>query len=221
MGKKAPRWERRKEERPEEILDAALEAFAAKGFAATKMDEVAARAGVTKGTVYLYFKTKEDLFKELVRTKLVANIAALETAATAPASAADLLQRFLRIWGERVMTSKVSVLPKLIISEAGNFPELAAFYLQEVIHRGLGLVRSLVNRGIEEGAFRPVDAEHAVFCIIGPLLLSAIWRHSFERHDVKPLDVNALGNAHLDLLLHGLLKPNGRAKDHASALVPL
>jgi len=91
------------------------------------MDEVAARAGVTKGTVYLYFKTKEDLFKELVRTKLVANIAALETAATAPASAADLLQRFLRIWGERVMTSKVSVLPKLIISEAGNFPELAAF----------------------------------------------------------------------------------------------
>src|SRR5436853_277648 len=143
------------------------------------MDDVAAQAGVTKGTVYLYFKTKEDLFKELVRSRLVPNIAALEsTAAAGAVSAAELLQGLFHIWTERVLPSKVSVLPKLIIAEAGNFPDLAAFYLKEVVHRGLGLLRSLVKYGVERGEFRPVDADHVAYCIVAPLLFSILWRHS-------------------------------------------
>lgn len=216
MAKKA-RWERRKAERPDEILDAALECFAAKGFTATRMDDVAARAGVTKGTVYLYFKTKEDLFKELVRARLVPNIAALETAAVGAASSAELLDRLFHVWTERLLPSKVSVLPKLIIAEAGNFPELAAFYLKEAIHRGLGLLRGLVKRGVETGEFRPVDADHVVYCIIAPLLFSLLWRHSFEPHDAKPLDVAALRTAHLDLLLHGLLRSEDPTKPRSAA----
>jgi AcrR family transcriptional regulator len=219
MGKtKEPRWERRKAERPDEILDAALECFADRGFAATRMDEVAARAGVTKGTVYLYFRTKEDLFKELVRTRLSPHIAAVESAAAAgAASTGELLQRLFQVWTERLFPSKASILPKLIIAEAGNFPDLAAFYLKEVIHRGIGLLRNLVKRGVAAGEFRPVDADHVAYCIVAPLLFSVLWRHSFERHDTKPLDVAALGKAHLDLLLHGLLKPKRAANSRPAA----
>ena len=216
MRKKTPRWERRKAERPDEILDAALECFAAKGFAATRMDEVAARAGVTKGTVYLYFKTKEDLFKELVRSRLVPNIAALETAAAGAASAAELLGRLFHVWTTHVLPSKVSVLPKLIIAEAGNFPDLAAFYLNEVVHRGLALLRGLVKRGVDAGEFRAVDADHVAYCIVAPLIFSVLWRHSFEPHDAKPLDVGALGQTHLDLLLHGLLMSGSETKGRPS-----
>src|SRR5262245_37923422 len=149
------KWKRRKDARPAEILDAALDLFAERGFAATRMDDVAARAGVTKGTVYLYFKTKEELFKALVRAELLPNLAAVEQAAgTEPA--ADLLERLVHMWTERVLPSRVGVLPKLIIAEAGNFPELAKFYLHEVIHRGLALVRGVIARGVAAGEFRPV-----------------------------------------------------------------
>jgi AcrR family transcriptional regulator len=197
------RWRRRKSARPAEILSAALECFRERGFAATRLEDVAARAGVTKGTIYLYYPSKEDLFKAVVRGELTPNIDRLETELAASGSAADLLERLLMTW-ETIVALPVSVLPKLVLSEAGNFPELARFYLDAVVHRGLGLIAAILRRGIEQGEFRPVDVDHVVYCVAGPLVLTALWKHSLGPHDDRPLDISAVCRAHLDLLLHGL-----------------
>ncbi len=201
------RWRRRKEARPAEILEAALACFQERGFARTRLEDVAARAGVTKGTIYLYFPSKEELFKALVRGQLLPNLERLEAALSEPGPAAALLERLCNVWAEDVVPSPVSVVPKLVIAEAGNFPELARFYLETVVHRGLRLIASVLHRGIASGEFRPVDVDHVVYCVIGPLLLSVLWKHSLGPHDDRPLDVQAVCRAHLDLLLHGLQAP--------------
>ncbi len=196
---------RRKEARPEEILTAALESFAVRGFAATRIEDVAARAGISKGTLYLYFDGKEELFKAVVRQALLPNLARIEAlAASFEGPSAVLLERLL-LTVAGVISSRVGAIPKLVIAEAGNFPDLARFYLDEVVHRGLGLIASILRRGVARGEFREVDVDHAVFCVIAPMLIAALWKSSLEPHDqTGPLDVQALVRAHLDLLLRGL-----------------
>jgi AcrR family transcriptional regulator len=198
------RWRRRKEARPDEILAAALASFAERGFAATRLEDVAARAGISKGTLYLYFKGKEELFEAVVRATLVPNLERLEAlTATFEGQSARLLERLLlTIAG--VVDSRVGAIPKLVIAEAGNFPELARFYLDAVVRRGLRLIGTILRRGIERGEFRPIDVDHAVFCVIAPMLIAALWKNSLEPHDDAPLDAQALARAHLDLLLRGL-----------------
>jgi AcrR family transcriptional regulator len=212
--RRSGRWQRRKAARPAEILSAALDCFAERGFAATRLEDIAARAGVTKGTLYLYFPGKEELFKALVRQELLPNVERLEAAAAGPGTATDMLGQLVAVWAGHVAPSRISVLPKLVIAEAGNFPELAKFYHDEVIQRGLPVLRSILRRGVESGEFRPIDVEHTAFCVIGPLLLSVLWKHSFEPHAGRSLDVAALCRAHLDTLLNGLRRPAapGRAK---------
>ncbi len=151
---RALRWRRRKEARPKEILAAALALFAERGFAATRLDDVALRAGVTKGTLYLYFPNKEELFEAVVRQALVPNLErgeALLDEADEPA--ALLLERLMRSWAELAL-SPAGAIPKIIISEAGNFPELARFYREEVVDRGIGLMRRVLRLGVERGEFR-------------------------------------------------------------------
>lgn len=199
------KWQRRKADRPAEILAAALDCFAERGFAATRMDDVAARAGVTKGTVYLYFKTKGDLFKALVRSELLPNIERLEGVAEAAGPVAGLLERLLDLWVTHVVPSRAALIPKLMLAEAGNFPDLARFYLDEVISRGRGVLRGLLRRGVEDGEFRPdVDADHVAYLVLAPLVFTVLWRHTFEPHDDRPLDAAALARAHLGTLLNGL-----------------
>src|SRR5262249_10042243 len=149
MTKPAARWKRRKAARPAEILSAALDCFAERGFTATRMEDVAARAGVTKGTVYLYFKTKEELFKELVRSELLPNLERLEGAASADLPTSVLLERLLGIWAGHVVPSRLSVLPKLIIAEAGNFPDLAKFSLHEATTPAPDLPPARPRRGLQ------------------------------------------------------------------------
>jgi len=197
------RWRRRKEARPGELLEAALECFAERGFAATRLEDVAARAGVTKGTAYLYFKNKEELFEAVVRRYIVPVIEQLE-AARQPGPVAELLAKVAGLFVEKAYHSKFSAVPKLVIAEASNFPELARFYLDEVVGRGRRLLTMLLRRGIETGEFREVDAEHAAYCMIAPLLFSALWKHSLGPYDSKPLDAAALIRCHLDLYLQGL-----------------
>jgi AcrR family transcriptional regulator len=206
------RWRRRKESRPGELLEAALDCFAERGFAATRLEDVAARAGVTKGTAYLYFKSKEELFKAVVSGYLVPAIEQLEAAARAPGPVTELLRKVAGMFVEKVYNTKFSALPKLVISEASNFPELARFYLDEVVGRGRRLLASLLRRGIRDGEFRDVDVEHTVYCMVAPLLFSALWKHSLGPFDEKPLDANALVRCHLDLILRGLVvtKPERR-----------
>jgi len=205
------RWRRRKEARPAEILDAALACFAERGFAATRLDEVATRAGVTKGTLYLYFPNKEELFKAVVRQSIVAGIArGEELVAESAEPASVLLERLIHHWAQ-VIPTPASAIPKLVLAEAGNFPDIARFYLDEVVNRGMELIRGVIEKGIARGEFRAVDVERGAFCVIAPMVLAMQWRHSFARHDREPVDAMALADAHLQLLLRGLVVRKGSA----------
>lgn len=205
MAPPEPRWQRRKDARPGEIVEAALAVFAERGFAATRLDDVAARAGVSKGTLYLYFPNKAELFKAVVRETLLPNLAQAEAAAAGfagptPALVATLMGRLVSL----IAMSPAGAIPKLVIAEAANFPDIARFYRAEVIERGLGLVAALVRRGVERAEFRPVDPLHAARTVIAPLLFVAIWRHSFERTDAQPLDVDGFVGTCTSIILAGL-----------------
>ncbi len=211
----AVRWRRRKDARPGEILEAALDCFAERGFAATRLEDVAARAGVTKGTAYLYFKGKEELFKAVVRGFVVPAIDQFEAAAQEPGPVSELLVKVAALF-EGVYETKLSALPKLVIAEASNFPELAEFYLEEVIGRARRLLASLLRKGIESGEFREFDVEHAVYCIIAPFLFSALWKHSLGQFDARPLDVRALVRCHVELILRGLAADDREPRETAA-----
>ena len=201
----AARWTRRKQARPTEILDAALSVFAEKGYAGTRMDEIARRAGVTKGTIYLYFESKEAVFKTLVRESIGATLASVTTSVGSfQGSAKDLIRFALNAMGHLLTTSDRVVLPKIIIAETGNFPELARFYREEIIDKGLALMSSLIERGIAQGEFRRVPIQHAVRLCIAPVLLGAIWRVTFGQFDSEPYDYKGLIDTHLDVLFRGL-----------------
>lgn len=209
MTGRASRWRRRKELRPQEILAAALASFAERGFAAARLDDVARRAGVTKGTVYLYFPNKVELFKAVVAQALVPNLERGEALLDdgEAARAADLLAQLLRGWAE-LARSPAGAIPKIIVSEAGNFPDLARFYQATVVDRGMALMRRVVRLGIERGEFRgdiADDLDAIVRCLVAPLLVAMLWRHSFGRHDADGFDPDALCHIQLRLLLEGLV----------------
>ncbi|HET6620954.1 MAG TPA: TetR family transcriptional regulator [Dongiaceae bacterium] len=199
-----PRWRRRAAARPQEILDAALTVFVTRGFAATRLDDVVAAAGISKGLLYRYFDNKAELFKEVVRQTLVATIRDVGDRARASGSALAALDIFLDQLIAVAGDERRSAIPKLVISESGSFPELAVFYLAEVIVPGLSQLTGLVRRGVESGEFRRVDPDLAARTIIAPLLLLVIWRHTFARHDAGRFDPAALIRQHRDILLHGL-----------------
>ena len=190
----------------DEILGAALTCFAERGFAATRLDDVAQRAGVTKGTLYLYFPNKEELFKAVVAQALVPNLErgeALLSEADAPQSAAALLAALIRGWAE-LARSPASAIPKIVVSEAGNFPDLARFYREQVVDRTMALLRRVLQLGIARGEFRAVELDDTVRCIFAPLLLAMLWRHSLGRHELAGFDPDAICETHMQLLLDGL-----------------
>ncbi|MBL0352022.1 MAG: TetR/AcrR family transcriptional regulator [Candidatus Dechloromonas phosphoritropha] len=205
----SPRWQRRADARPQELLDAALALFVERGFAATRLEEVAARAGVAKATLYRYYENKLELFKAVVRHSLIAGFDEMAARRLgAPEGARAQLTQLLTAFVQRVASSPLSGIPKLVIAEAGNFPELARFYHDEVIRRGRTLIVSLLERGAASGEFRPVDADYVWRIVIAPLLLAIIWKHSFEAFESNRLDFRRHLDAHLDLLFNGLDKNN-------------
>ncbi|MGD9943191.1 MAG: TetR/AcrR family transcriptional regulator [Burkholderiaceae bacterium] len=178
---RAPRWERRKQARPGELLDAALQLFVEKGYAATRLDDVAARAGVSKGTLYLYFPSKEDLFKAVVRENIVPLIEDFQRdVAASSADSAALLGRFFNEWWSHFGATPLAGIVKLVVGEAGNFPEIARFFQEEVVLPNMALLGSIIQRGIREGEFRQVDLEASIHLWMSPLVLRAIWKHSIE-----------------------------------------
>ena len=195
---------RRKDARPAELTAAALALFVDKGFAATRLDDIAARAGVSKGTLYLYFASKEALFKAVIAEGMVAALAAAEERlADHHGSAADLLQALLLGWWEQIGRTAMAGVTKLIISESRNFPEVARYYHEQVITRGRALLRGVLARGIENGEFRPLNVEAAIDVIIAPLLMLAISRFSLRLcgPQVSP---EAYLATHFELLIEGL-----------------
>lgn len=199
----APR-RRRKEARPSELTAAALSLFVEKGFAATRLDEVAARAGVSKGTLYLYFDSKEALFKAVIREGVVPAIQEGEALLEAHDDPLELLRAILGGWWERIGSTELGGIPKLMMSEAGNFPEVAAYYQEAVIQRGLALVRAAVQRGIERGVFRPVDLETVGSVLIAPLLHLALWRHSFALCCRRDMDAEQYLQTYFEVVINGL-----------------
>jgi AcrR family transcriptional regulator len=203
----AARWRRRKDARPQEILEAALALFAEKGFAATRMEDIALRARVSKGTIYLYFDGKEAVFRALVREMLVPRLNQMANFAREhKGSVADLLTFILRTLGHFIASSDRVVLPKIVIAEAGNFPDLARIYREELVERGLKLFGSIIEAGIARGEFRTVAPTHAARLCVAPLLLAAIWRTTFAKLDAEPYDYAGYVETHIATLLRGLAK---------------
>lgn len=202
---KKPRWQRRKGARPEEIVAAALEVFVERGFAATKLEDVARRAGVTKGTIYLYFENKEALFKALIRGTIVPVIAKGEAIAQAfTGSARDLFERLVREYWRLVGETSLSSIPRLMIAEAGNFPQLARFYYEEVITRGHRLMEGVLERGIKAGEFKKVNLTVATKLAMAPLLHAVVARRAFSACMPEGFDVASYLDTHIELFLHGI-----------------
>lgn len=175
----AARRERRKEARPGELLDAALDLFVEKGFAATRSEEVAARAGVSKGTLFLYFPSKEELFKAVVRENISGRFAEWnQEFETFQGTSAEMVRHCMRVWLERIALTKASGITKLMISEARNFPELAAFYQQEVIRPASALIGRILQRGVDSGEFRPLDVELSTYSLVAPMVFLIMMKHS-------------------------------------------
>ena len=207
IAKSEPRWTRRKHARPEEITAAALESFVERGYAGTRLDDVAARAGVSKGTLYLYFANKEELFKAVVREGLVSPIAEIRGVIDQfDGSTFELLRKLLFGWWDRVGATRVSGIPKLIFAEAGNFPELARFYVAEVVQPGHEVIVALVKRGIARGEFRAVEPEYAAHMIAAPMVFLNMWCRSLANHADRGIDPKNFLEAHLDMLQHALAR---------------
>lgn len=200
------RWERRKDARPQELMAAALDLFVERGYAATRLDDVAARAGVSKGTLYLYFNNKEDLFKAVVREHLVPVLGEAEqTLENYEGTSKDLLHTILMSWWERVGATQLSGLMKLMMAESGNFPEVAQFYHDEVIERGEALVERTLEYGMKRGEFRQLELRDAAQVVIAPVMMLMLWQHSFELCEAKVTSPEAYLGMFTDLLFNGLL----------------
>ena len=204
---RAPQRQRRKEARPQELLDAALDLFVERGFAATRSEDVAARAGVSKGTLYLYYPSKEELLKEVIRHNVVNEIAeGVDIVRQFEGRSADLLAMMLRLWWERIGETRASGIIKLMTSEVRNFPEVAQFYVDEVIAPSNQLIASIIARGIARGEFRTgLNVPEVVHAIVAPLVLMAMNKHALGACSTAfQLDPKAIIEALIDLALHGL-----------------
>ena len=200
-----PKFRRRKADRPAEILSAALDVFAANGFAATRLDEVAKQAGVSKGALYLYFETKEVLFREAVRAVATPNLDRIRMLATADLPFETLIRMAVGGIAVAVATDRrIGGVVKLVIAESASQPELGRVWHETVITPALGAVVALIERAQAKGEVRAGDPRYHAFGLIAPLLLGALWRETFEPVGAEPVDIEALVAQHLDTVLRGI-----------------
>jgi AcrR family transcriptional regulator len=202
---------RRKDARPGEITAAALEVFAEKGFAATRLDDIAARAGVSKGTVYLYFEHKEALFKAAVEAAMMPAVQAAEALADdRQRPAVELLREFADNWWQMVGSTALGAVPKLLVAESGNFPELARWFHDTLISRAHRAMVRIIEQGIAAGDFRPVKPAVAARIVFAPMFSYLLWRRTFAdfMSDLPPPE-EFIDQA-VDLLSHGLVLPESR-----------
>jgi AcrR family transcriptional regulator len=202
-----PSRRRRKEARPQELLDAALALFVEKGFAATRSEEVAARAGVSKGTLYLYFPSKEELFKAVVRHNLSTLIAEGQGLVDGfEGTTSELLTCLMEAWWQRVGSTPASGIFKIMMSEARNFPELAQFYVDEVVLPSQALLGRTVERGMQRGEFRALPPKDVVYALIAPVLFLAMHKHSLGACGLAAaeMDAESFIRTQMELVLRGL-----------------
>jgi len=199
-----PRWQRRKEDRPAEITAAALKVFAERGFAAARLEDVAAQAGVSKATIYLYFDSKAELFKAVLAAEALPRIGQMEAMIGGfDGPSADLVRGLLAFAKSNLMGSpELRKIVKTVMAEAGNFPELASYHLDTVVLRVLGNIQRIIERGIARGEFRPCDTLMTAQCIFGPVLLNALARETFG--DIPQFNPDRLLDTHVEFVLRGL-----------------
>jgi AcrR family transcriptional regulator len=206
-----PKFRRRKADRPGEIIEAAIMVFAEKGFAAAKLDEIARQAGVSKGALYLYFETKEDIFRAVVVRAIAPNMQAIRAMIAAhPGPIGDLL----RLVAERVV-GLIESLPvggviKMVIGEAGNFPELARVWHDDLVAHALGALTDAMRAAQARGEVRAGDPRAYALQVIAPLLVGVIWRETFVPVGAEPFDLRALARQHVETMIAGLTpRPEG------------
>ncbi|MBW8772264.1 MAG: TetR/AcrR family transcriptional regulator [Gemmatimonadetes bacterium] len=202
----SPRWQRRPEDRPDEILDAATTVFGEQGFARTRLEDVAKRAGVSKGTLYLYFDSKEALFREMVRRNVVSVVAEAEAKyLNHPGTAQEALTAMVHGWWEQLGDRESACIHRLVGAELSSFPELGRFYFEEVIARSRRLISALIQRGVASGEFRPVAHEYAVRGLPSLVIHAINTQRFFSAFDPDALDDTKVIDGILDLFFHGVL----------------
>jgi AcrR family transcriptional regulator len=185
-------------ERRAAIVEAAFDEFVARGFTATRIDDIARRAGVAKGTIYLHFKDKESMFEELVRTAIVPLVTRLAAPPAPGGTVRDAVERLADTFIREVATTRRGDIIRLIVSEGPRFPAIADFYYREVISRGMAGIRALIELGIARGEIRETELARFPQIMIAPAIVSVIWKSLFERH--SPLDAHEMLRVHLDLI---------------------
>lgn len=200
-----PRWRRRKQARPQELVDAALQLFTEQGFAATKLSDIAKAAGVSKGTIYLYFQSKEDLLKAAVQRSITpifdfADQYEVEEL-KGGLSNSDILRNIAEAWLEKFDENRVSGIPKLIVAESANFPELGEFFVDAIINRARDLFSRIIHRGIEMGEFRQVSVEDSVHLFMAPIIWVQVYDHSIRPFDSQPMITASYLNQHVESFL--------------------
>jgi AcrR family transcriptional regulator len=186
-------------ERRGAIVEAAMDEFIARGFAATRLDDVAKRAGVAKGTIYLHFKDKESMFEELIRTAIVPLVNRLQAAPPQPgASVRDMVEGFAKTFIEQVTATRRGDIVRLIMAEGPRFPAVADFYYREVVSKGIAGMRAMIELGINRGEIQNKDLARFPQILVAPVLINVIWQSLFSKH--APLDAIEMLQVHLDLI---------------------
>ena len=185
-------------ERRQAIIDAALDEFIARGFTATRLDDVAKRAGVAKGTIYLHFKDKESMFEELIRTALVPLIGRLHTPPPSGGSVREAVEGFARTFIQEVVSTRRGDIVRLIVAEGPRFPAIADFYYREVVSRGVAAMRALIELGVARGEIAQKELARFPQILVAPALIAVIWQSLFSKH--APLDAPEMLRVHLDLI---------------------
>jgi len=185
-------------ERRAAIVEAALEEFIARGFAATRLDDVAKRAGVAKGTIYLHFKDKESMFEELIRTAIVPLVGRMHQPPPMGGSVRDAVEGFAQTFIREIATTRRGDIVRLIVSEGPRFPAIADFYYREVVSRGLAAMRALIELAIARGEIQQKNLVHFPQIMVAPAIIAVIWQSLFSKH--APLDAMEMFRVHLDLI---------------------
>lgn len=192
-----------KEMRRNEIIEAGLQEFTAQGFSNTRLEDVAERAGIGKGTIYLYFESKESLFEEVIRTSLFpARDEAEDLVEGFVGSAEELLTLHTQRMYTISVNEKIPELLAMVIGEGNRFPQLSDFFFKEMVGRNRELMRSIIKRGIASGEFKETGIEDYTQILIAPVLVSALWKLQFDAH--APLDMNTFAKIHIEFILRGL-----------------
>jgi AcrR family transcriptional regulator len=196
------RWRRRAHARPDELLDAALDEFIVNGFDAARIEDIAKRAGLSKGTVYLYFKSKEDLLRALITREAAPVAARVAFLAQAPGEPIEMLRAIARTVGGAMANPRLMAIPRLVISVADRFPDLREFYRDQVAVQAKSAIEGLIRKGVATGQFRKVDPHVGARALIGPILFEALWAHVLK--GPSKIGTSTWIETHFDLVLSGL-----------------